>query len=435
MGPAVHASEPGLFATVVTEPVPPRRPALRYPSPAVRVHRQPYARLPLREESDMSTAETTGPLRGIRVVDMSALGPGPFCSMLLADFGADVIAIERPETPPFDPAKFFSRGKRSAVVDLRAPQGTDVIARLADNADVLLESNRPGTMERRGLGPDVLLSRNPGLIYARLTGWGQDGPYRDRAGHDINYISISGALGVLGDGSGPVPPLSMVGDIAGGSLFSVTGILMALIERSRTGRGQVIDTAIADGSALLNLPQLGEYNAGIWAGRGHNVLSGCAPFYGVYDCADGRHFSVGAIESKFYRQFLDALSIDDAPTGPEQMDPATWPALRERVAARFRLKPQSHWIEVFEDIDGCGTPILDLEELADDPHLSARRTIVRNGSGVTAAPAPRLSATPGSLRPGPAGRGSDTRSVLRDAGFDDAAIGELVEDGTIQLGG
>lgn len=227
------------------------------------------------------------PLTGVRVLDLSALGPGPFCSMLLADFGADVIAVERPAPPhPFDPAKSLSRGKRSVVVDLRAPGGAEVIARLADAADVLLESNRPGTMERRGLGPDVLCERNPRLIYTRLTGWGQDGPYRDRAGHDINYAAIAGTLGVIGDDR-PIPPLAMLGDLAGGSLFAALGIVMAIYERTVTGRGQVIDASIADGSALLNLTNLAEFNAGIWAGRGRHILPGSAPFYGPYPCADG----------------------------------------------------------------------------------------------------------------------------------------------------
>lgn len=375
--------------------------------------------------------EPAGPLRGVRVLDMSALGPGPFCSMLLADFGAEVVTVERPDPPAFDPAKFFSRGKRSTVVDLRAPGGPDVVARLADRADVFLESYRPGTMERRGLGPDVLCARNPGLVYARLTGWGQDGPYADRAGHDINYIGVSGALGVVGgpDSDGPVPPLAMVGDIAGGSMFAAFGILMALFERSVTGRGQVVDSAIVDGSAVLNMPQLGELNAGIWSGRGAHLLSGAAPFYGTYRCADGRWFAVGAIEPKFYTRFLEALGIDDVPV-TDQLDRAGWAALRERVADTFAGKPRAHWTAVFADVDGCGSPVLDLPELADDPHLQARGTIVDDGGRLAAAPAPRLSRTPGSLRPAP-GRGADTRAVLTEAGFTAAEIATLAASGTV----
>jgi alpha-methylacyl-CoA racemase len=370
-------------------------------------------------------------LTGVRVLDLSALGPGPFCSMLLADFGADVVTVERPGTAlPFDPAANLSRGKRSAAVDLRAPRGAEVIARLADHADVLLESNRPGTMERRGLGPDVLCARNPRLIYARLTGWGQYGPYSSRAGHDINYTAVSGTLGTIG-GTEPVPPLAYVGDLAGGSLLTALGIVMALFERTTSGAGQVIDGAIVDGSALLAGIHLAELSAGLWPGRGAHLLSGGAPFYGVYECADDRSFAVGAIEPKFYAQFLAALGIGDVPPAT-QLDPAGWPALRDRIAAVFRSKPRAHWSAVFADIDGCGTPVLDLDELADDPHLRARDTIVAADDGsVTAAPAPRLSRTPGQRRPAPAGCGADTVAVLGEAGFSADDIDALLADGTI----
>lgn len=355
--------------------------------------------------------------------------------MLLADFGADVVSVERPAAShPFDPAKSLARGKRSVVVDLRAERGAEVIARLADAADVLLESNRPGTMERRGLGPDVLCERNPMLIYTRLTGWGQHGPYRDRAGHDINYAAVAGTLGVIGDDR-PVPPLAMLGDLAGGSLFAALGIVMALYERTVTGRGQVIDAAIADGSALLNLTNLAEFNAGIWAGRGRHILSGAAPFYGPYPCSDGRFFAVGAIEPKFYANFLGALGIDDVDISA-QLDPAHWAQLHDRVAAVFTTKPRAHWTAVFADIDGCGAPVLDLGELADDPHLRARSTIVTAPDGsVTANPAPRLSRTPGRAGPSPRTPGADTRDVLREAGFNDAEVSALIAEGTVAASG
>lgn len=365
------------------------------------------------------------------MLDLSALGPGPFCSMLLADFGADVVTVERPgDRMSFDPAQALSRGKRSAVVDLRSPRGAEVIARLADHTDVLLESNRPGTMERRGLGPDVLCERNSRLIYARLTGWGQDGPYRSRAGHDINYTAVAGTLGVVG-GHAPVPPLALVGDLAGGSLMTALGIVMALFERGVTGLGQVVDGAIADGSALLNLTNLAELNSGIWAGRGKHILSGAAPFYTTYACSDDRYFAIGAIESKFYAQFLTALGLADVELST-QMDPLRWPDLRERIAAVFATKPRSHWTAVFAEVDGCGTPVLELDELVDDPHLQARGTVVKMADGtVTAAPAPRLSRTPGRLRQAPAGPGAQTREVLGEAGFSSAEIDALIDDHTV----
>lgn len=377
-----------------------------------------------------------GPLDGIRVLDMSALGPGPFCSMLLADFGAEVISVERPDAPSFDPATFFSRGKRSIVVDLRAPGGTDVVARLVDHVDVLLESNRPGTMERRGLGPDVLCARNPGLVYTRLTGWGQNGPYSARAGHDINYIGVSGALGALGgpDCPVPAPPLAMLGDLAGGSLFAALGVMMALFERSVTGRGQVVDSAIVDGAALLNAPQMAELAGGMWAGRGRHILSGAAPFYGLYTCADDQLFAVGAIEPKFYRNLLTGLDLVDEVDLGSQMDPRTWAELRTRVAGAFATKPRSHWTAVFAELDGCGTPVLDLDEVADDAHLRARGTIVDGPGGPVPAPAPRLSRSPGRIRPQPQTRGGDTRDVLSAAGFSDAEITTLAGDGTVLTG-
>lgn len=382
--------------------------------------------------SDRRVEPTGGPLAGVRVLDTSALGPGPFCSMLLSDFGADVITVERPETPSFDPAKFLSRGKRSTVVDLRAPGGSEVIARLADHADVFLESNRPGTMERRGLGPDVLCARNPRLVYTRLTGWGQDGPYSRRAGHDINYTAVSGTLGVIGSDA-PTPPLALVGDLAGGSLMAALGIMLALFERSTTGRGQVIDAAIADGSALLNTTQLAEFNAGVWAGRGKHLLAGAAPFYGVYVCSDDKYFAVGAIEPKFYAQLLGALGIDDVDAS-HQMDPSCWKDLRGRIAEVFRNKPRAHWTEAFADVDGCGSPVLDLDELADDPHLRARATVVDIDGQLSAGPAPRLSRTPGRLRPPPTARGVDTEAVLQEAGFTPQDVARLVADGTVVLG-
>jgi alpha-methylacyl-CoA racemase len=391
----------------------------------------------MRDEAVTATnvpAACTGPLVGTRVLDLSALGPGPFCSMLLADAGADVVSVERPENGAFDPAKHFARGKRSAVVDLRAPRGAEVIARLAEHADVLIESNRPQTLERWGLGPQSLCERNPRLIYARLTGWGQDGPYSRRAGHDINYLSVSGVLGVLAQPDGSIaPPLGLLGDIAGGALFCALGIAMALFERASTGRGQVIDAAIVDGAALLNLPYLGEFNDGVWPGAGLHILSGAAPFYGVYRCADGGRFAVGAIEPKFHAALLRALSLDEM-IDDDHFNNEHWEVRRRQVAQAFSRHPRAHWESVFAEIDGCGTPVLELEELPHNEHLRARGSVADVDGRYIAAAAPRFSEHRWWPRPHALLRGIDTADVLLESGFSESEIEELAACQTIDLG-
>ena len=375
----------------------------------------------------------TGPLRGVKVLDMSALGPGPFCGMILADHGADVIEVLRPAsgTGDPDPAGSFSRGKRSIIVDLRAEGGAEVIARLAEHVDVLLESNRPGTLERRGLGPDVLLARNPRLIYTRLTGWGQHGPSAGAVGHDINYIAGAGVLGTIGTSpdSAPVVPMNLLGDFASGSMMAALGTVLALFEREHTGAGQVVDAAMVDGAALLGMAQMQELNDGTWFGRGRSPIGGAAPFYGTYECSDGRWFAVGAIERRFYADFLKALGLEAEPLDAE-FDRTRWPALRERIAAIFRTRSRDEWTEVFAGTDGCGTPVLDLAELPDDPHLRARGTVVVRDGRVLPAPAPRLSRTETTIRPSPE-RGSHTAEVLAEAGFDPVEIDALVADGVV----
>ena len=372
-----------------------------------------------------------GPLNGIKVLDVSALGPGPFCSMLLADYGADVVSVERPHRETFDPSAFLSRGKRSIMVDLRAEGGSDVIRRLALTADVFLEGYRPGTMERRGLGPDVLLADNPRLVYARLTGYGQTGPYARRAGHDINYIALAGALGAIGIDY-PVPPLNILGDFASGSLTAALGIILAIYERERTGHGQVVDAAMVDGAALLLTAQLAEHSAEMWRGRGTSVLSGAAPFYGVYECLDGGWFAVGAIETRFYDQMLFALGLSDTEL-PSRDDPAQWEQLRACIAERFASEPRLHWEKQFADIDGCGSPALDLDELARDPHLVQRGTIVASDDGdLQAGIAPRLSRSDSKLGKRVTTPGCDTLDVLAERGFDQQEISELVGSGVIR---
>lgn len=372
----------------------------------------------------------SGPLAGLRVLDLSGLGPAPFATMMLADFGASVLSVRRPDPLPFDPSVAMSRGKDALGLDLRRPEGQALARRLATSADVLVEGFRPGVMERLGLGPEDLSADNPGLIYARLTGWGQNGPYARRAGHDINYLAVAGALGVIGEDKPTAPP-GLLGDLANGSYTLVIGVLMALVERHRTGRGQVVDAAIVDGAAYMLGPMFGELELGLWDGDpAHSLLGGKAPFYGVYRCADEKWFSVGAIEQKFYAAMLSILGLADVdPSAQAQMDRSQWPALRERVAAAFRTRPQSEWTALFGAEDSCGAPVLTAQELAADPHNAARGTVTADAAGVlTAAPAPRLSEHPeltSSIHPRTR---RDANAILAEAGLAEAEIRELIEN-------
>ena len=369
-----------------------------------------------------------GPLTGVRVVDVSALAPGPFATMILADFGADVVAVERPGPDPFATRTWLGRGKRFVTVDLQSPDGPAVVARLAEAADVFVEGYRPGTMERFGLGPDDLMPVNPRLVYARITGWGQGGPYAGRAGHDINYISIAGALGIIGRDD-PVPPANLVGDFASGSYLAVMGILMALYERQFSGRGQVVDAAMVDGAVLLLTGQLGLAASGGWGRRGTNLLDGSAPFYGTYRCSDGRYVAVGAIEEPFWRALLDALGLKDDGCFAGRHDPARWPEQRERLAARFAERSRDNWVALLGDRDACVTPVLELDELGADEHLAARGSLLSRAGRTEASPAPRLSRTPGRAGgPGPP-RNASTDDVLATAGFRPEEIARLRRSG------
>ncbi|MGA2950861.1 MAG: CaiB/BaiF CoA-transferase family protein [Caulobacteraceae bacterium] len=370
----------------------------------------------------------------MRILDLSGLGPAPFATMMLADFGAEVLSVRRPDPLPFDPSAAMSRGKTSIGLDLRRPEGQAVARRLAGSADILVEGFRPGVMERLGLGPDTLMADNPQLIYGRLTGWGQDGPYARRAGHDINYLAISGALNVIGEDKPTAPP-GLLGDLANGSYTLVIGLLLALVERARTGRGQVIDAAIVDGAAYMLGPMFGELELGLWDGEpAHSLLGGKAPFYGVYACADGKWFSVGAIEQKFYAAMLAILGLDDVDSTAEaQMDRTQWPQLRERIAAAFRTRRQAEWEARFAEVDSCGAPVLTLEELAVDPHIAARSSVTADAAGVlTAAPAPRLSAHPELTTEITARRSEDAKTVLAAAGFSGPEIEGLIEQGIVR---
>ncbi|MEU9852767.1 CaiB/BaiF CoA-transferase family protein [Streptomyces sp. NPDC047974] len=368
----------------------------------------------------MSTRQTerTGPLAGVRVVELAGIGPGPFAAMLLADLGADVVRVDRPGGPGLgvDPAKdLTNRNKRSVLVDLKAADGPAVLLDLAERADVLIEGYRPGVAERLGVGPEECLARNPRLVYGRMTGWGQDGPLAPTAGHDIGYIAVTGALGLVGpDPDGPPSiPANLLGDYAGGSLYLVVGVLAALQHARTHGEGQIVDAAIVDGTAHLTTMIHAMLLAGGWQDRrGVNLLDGGCPFYGVYATSDGGHMAVGALEERFYDEFARLLDLAEA--GSLRRDLARWPELREAVAARFRSRTRAEWTEVFEGTDACVAPVLSLREAPAHPHLAARATFAEHGGLVQPAPAPRFSATPGTLRTGPALPGADTAEVARD---------------------
>ena len=335
----------------------------------------------------------TGPLAGLRVVELASIGPGPHAVMILADLGADVVRVERTRTGPRpDDTNQTLRNRRLVTLDLKSAVGRDATLALIDVADVLVEGFRPGVTERLGLGPDVCTNRNPSLIYARMTGWGQHGPMYKRAGHDINYLSVTGALHAIGrDGQRPVPPLNLVGDFGGGSMFMVTGILAALWERSTSGLGQVVDASIVDG--VSNLMQIiwSLRHQGRWTDdRESNLLDGGAPFYDTYTCKDGRFMAVGAIEAKFYAHLLKGLGVDhEDPT--LQNDRAEWPRLRQLFSERFASRNRDEWAAVFDEVDACTTPVLDLAEASRHPHMVARSSLVELDGITQSAPAPRFS--------------------------------------------
>ncbi|MFJ4713385.1 CaiB/BaiF CoA transferase family protein [Streptomyces sp. NPDC088785] len=361
--------------------------------------------------------EHSGPLAGVRVVELAGIGPGPFAAMLLADLGADVVRVDRPGgsslgiAPEFD---VTNRNKRSVLVDLKAEGGTARVLGLVDRADVLIEGYRPGVAERLGVGPADCHARNPKLVYGRMTGWGQDGPLAQRAGHDIAYIAPTGTLGMIGrPDEPPTVPVNLVGDYAGGSLYLVVGILAALHHARATGTGQVVDAAIVDGTAHLASMIHGMLAAGGWQDRrGANLLDGGCPFYGTYETADGQYMAVGALEQQFYDEFSDLLGLAD--TAPARSDLARWGELREAVAARFKERTRQEWTAVFEGSDACVAPVLSLREAPGHPHLAARGTFVEHGGITQPAPAPRFTRTPTAVRRPPARPGADTADVARD---------------------
>ncbi|MFE9173273.1 CaiB/BaiF CoA transferase family protein [Streptomyces kebangsaanensis] len=363
------------------------------------------------------TAERHGPLTGVRVVELAGIGPGPFAAMLLADLGADVVRVDRPGGAALgiDPARdLTNRNKRSVVVDLKSPDGPARVLGLAERADILIEGYRPGVAERLGVGPEACHARNPRLVYGRMTGWGQDGPLAPRAGHDIAYIAVTGTLGMIGDPDGPpAVPANLLGDYAGGSLYLVVGVLAALHHARATGTGQVVDAAIVDGTAHLSTMIHGMLAAGGWQDRrGSNLLDGGCPYYGTYETADGRYMAVGALEPRFYAEFLTLLGLEDH--ADSRTDVTRWGELREAVAARFKSRTRDEWTAVFEGSDACVAPVLSLREAPHHPHLAARSTFTDHAGLTQPAPAPRFSATPTAVRTGPARPGADTAAVARD---------------------
>lgn len=346
-------------------------------------------------------APAKGPLVGIRVVEFVGLGPAPFAAMQFADMGADVIRIARPGAEPTLPDPISGRGRPTVEADLKNPDVAEMVRRLVDRADALLEGFRPGVMERLGLGPEPLLERNPRLVYGRMTGWGQTGPLAAQAGHDINFIAITGALAAIGPTERPLPPLNLVGDFGGGAMFLVSGMLAALLSAQRTGAGQVVDSAICDGTIQLMTMAHDMAAAGHWrVQREANLLDGGAPYYGTYECADGAHIAIGPIEPQFFELFRKAIGLDDA-AHDLRADPSNWPALRENIAALIRTRGSSEWLDLLEYSDACVSPVLDLHEAARHPHLAARRSFVELDGLTQPAPAPRFSGTPTEARPRP----------------------------------
>lgn len=374
-----------------------------------------------------------GPLAGVRVVELAGLGPVPFAGMVLADLGADVVRVDRiGGTGPLgsDPKRdLMSRGRRSIGVDLKHPEGPGVVLRLVEDADAFIEGFRPGVTERIGLGPDECLGRNPALVYGRMTGFGQQGPLAGAAGHDIDYIALSGALGSIGRRDAPpTPPLNLIGDFGGGAMLLALGVVSGVLRARETDEGQVVDTAMIDGSALLMTPFFAGRDG--MGPRGTNLLDSGAPFYDVYETGDGGYVAVGAIEPKFFAELVEGLGLDDADL-PDQYDEARWPELRERIAGVFRTRSRDEWAERFAGTDACVAPVLRLDEVDRHPHNAARGTFVDADGVVQPAPAPRFGRTPESIDRPPPVPGEHTDEVLTGHSFAADEIARLRETGAV----
>lgn len=385
-----------------------------------------------------------GPLEGLKIIEVAGIGPAPFAAMMLADMGADVIRVDRsanavggdPDAPPAD---IFNRGRRSIALDLKSPEGVETLLELVEGADALLEGFRPGVAERLGFGPEVCAERNPRLVFARMTGWGQDGPYAPTAGHDINYIALAGVLEHLGRaGEKPTPPINLVGDFGGGGMLMAFGLVCGLLEAQRSGRGQVVDAAMVDGSASLMMMMWGFKAMGIWSDeRGTNMLDTAAHFYDTYECSDGRFVSIGAIEPQFYLQLLEHTGLEQvyAERGeqlPHQMDKSRWPEMKQHLADIFATKSRDEWCEIMEGTDICFAPVLSMDEAAVHPHNVHRSTFVEVAGITQPAPSPRFGRTPGQIQRPPAHAGQHTDEILSEwLGADASRIASLREAGTV----
>ena len=382
-----------------------------------------------------------GPLSGVRVIEVAGLGPGPFSGMMLGDMGAEVIRIDRPGTDPRQALDPLCRNRRSIVVDLKSPRGVDVLLKLVESADALYEGFRPGVAERLGFGPDTCLARNPRLVYGRVTGWGQDGPLATTAGHDINYIALSGALiGIGRAGEPPTPPLNLVGDFGGGGMLLAFGLVCALLESRRSGKGQVIDAAMIDGANALMATFHAFRAQGLYDDRaGTHFLSGAAHYYDCYETSDGKYVSIGALEPQFYALLIEKAGLPRdrfGPRGftlePDKVHRADWPALKAELGAVFRSRTRDEWCALLEGTDACFAPVLTGEEASHHPHHVARRSFLEIDGVLQNAPAPRFSRTPAAEPVAPPAPGRDTRAVLRDGGYADTEIDELIRSGIVK---
>ncbi len=378
-----------------------------------------------------------GVLSGYRVIELAGIGPGPMCAMLLSDMGADVLRIDRMADAGLGIAmdqkySLLNRGRRSVAFDLKRPEAIEAVLKLVEKADALIEGFRPGVTERLGLGPDDCLKRNPRIIYGRMTGWGQEGPLAHAAGHDINYIALSGALHSIGrKGEAPVPPLNLVGDFGGGALYLALGVVAGLLEAQKSGKGQVVDAAMVDGAASLMTAIYGMHGSGFWNNdRGDNILDTGAHYYDVYETKDGKHVAIGSIEAKFYAELLEKSGLKGEKL-PHQQDRSQWPAMKERLKTIFRAKTRDEWCKIMEGSDICFAPVLSMAEAPKHPHMKHRGTFIEEGGVTQPGPAPRFSRTPSKIQRPPAKPGEHTEEALRDWGFANSELETLRKSGAI----